>query len=59
MKSLTWDELANIYDKETGQTARIKPMESIYKWAVKRKDLFTVNDDSSLSLKRSNVTKEE
>jgi hypothetical protein len=45
MKDLTWDELAEIYKKETGGTARTKPMDSIFKWAKSRPDIFTYNND--------------
>ena len=41
---LTWDDLADIYHKETGKHARIQPMENIYNWAVERKDLFDTSD---------------
>jgi hypothetical protein len=44
-KDLTWSELANIYDKETGGRARTRPMDLILKWAETRKDLFTFNND--------------
>jgi len=57
-KALTWDDLANIYDKETGGTARIKTMASIAAWAVKRKDLFNVETDGSFTLKVTEVEKE-
>ena len=39
-EAISWEELANIYDKTTGGKARIKPMDSIFKWAESRKDLF-------------------
>ena len=42
-KALTWDELADIYDKKTGGTARIKPMSTIFKWAKKQKKKFKVD----------------
>ena len=39
-KILTWDDLADLYDKRTGGTARIKPLEEVYKWGVKQKDII-------------------
>jgi hypothetical protein len=45
-KDLTWDELADIYGKETGGRARIQPMDKIFKWAESRPDLFTYDNDS-------------
>lgn len=44
--NLTWDEVADIYKKETGCSARIQPMDKIFKWAESRPDLFTYKDDS-------------
>jgi len=49
-KELTWDELADIYGRETGKKARIQPMDEIFEWAEKRTDLFQVNEDGTLSL---------
>lgn len=50
-KPLTWDELATIYNKETGGKARILPMEAIAGWAEARTDLFEVDADDSICLK--------
>ena len=50
-KELTWDEIADFYDKKTGRTARIKPMDIIYEWATEQKEII-VNKDTSLSFKR-------
>ena len=47
--SLSWDELADLYDRRTGGTARIKPLEEVYDWAVKQ-SYIKVNDDTSLSI---------
>ena len=38
MKKLTFDDLANIYDKVTGGTARIKPIDSVLEWAERKKE---------------------
>ena len=38
-KLLTWDELADFYHKKTGRQARIKPMDTIYEWAVKQEEI--------------------
>jgi len=50
-KAITWDELADVYARETGGKARIQPMEKIFDWAVGRKDIFKLNKDGTLSLK--------
>ena len=47
---LTWDQLADIYKKQTGHTARILPMEKIFEWAENRKDLFAVTNEGGLVL---------
>lgn len=49
MKSLTWDDLADLYKERTGGRARIQPMDNIYNWAIKQPDI-KVNEDSSLYL---------
>jgi hypothetical protein len=47
-KPLTWDELANLYDKaNSGQPARTLPMEQVFNWAEKQKDRFWVNPGGS------------
>ena len=47
-KALSWDDLADFYGKKTSGTARIKPLDAVYKWAIKQKEIV-VNSDSSLS----------
>ena len=47
-KEITWDELADIYHRETGGRARTQPMDSIFNWAVSRKDLFRESKDGGL-----------
>ena len=39
MNYLTWDNLADLYDKRTGGCARINTMDSIYEWALKQPDI--------------------
>ena len=56
MEALTWDELADVYKKETGRTARIQPMDTIFEWAERRTDIFLLKDDC-LYLKPNNKTK--
>ena len=41
-QALSWDEIAKIYDKETGGCARIKTMDNVGRWAESRKDLIYV-----------------
>ena len=47
-KRLTWDELAAIYDKQTGGRARTMDMNTIFKWAEKQINKFYVDDDGYL-----------
>lgn len=42
--ALSWDELADIYDKSGGRRgARTLPMETVFKWAERQKDKFYVD----------------
>jgi len=42
-KALTWDNLADIYDKTNhGRKARTLPMDEVFKWAERQKDKFHV-----------------
>jgi len=50
MKYLTYDDLADFYDKKTGGTARIQPVDKIYEWATKQEEI-QINEDTSLSFK--------
>lgn len=51
MKIANWDDLARAYKKRTGKSAYIKPMDKIFDWAVKQKDLFTLNTNGTLTIK--------
>ena len=43
-KALTWDDLANLHDKNNpGQPARTRPMDSVFDWAERQKDKFWVD----------------
>jgi hypothetical protein len=35
MRYLTWDDLAVLYKKETGRSAKILPMDQVFNWAAK------------------------
>lgn len=43
--ALTWDDLAEEYKKVTGQSAKTRPMDSIFEWAEVQKDKFYVNQE--------------
>ena len=45
MKKLTWEDLANEYNKITGGRAFTKPMDTVFEWAEKRTDLFTIDSE--------------
>lgn len=53
MKKLTWDELADIYDKSTGRRARTQLMSNIFRWAEKQTDKFYVDKEGYLYLKEA------
>ncbi len=50
-KEITWDELADVYDKCMGGCkARTLPMNKVFDWAVNRKDIFTKTRSGGLVL---------
>jgi hypothetical protein len=51
---LTYDDLANLYQKHTGKTARIRPIAEVIEWAVvERQDLFETDKDDYIYLRKS------
>lgn len=42
-KALTWDELADEYDKTTGGRARTELMDTIFEWAERQTSKFFVD----------------
>ena len=51
MNEITWEELADIYGRETGKKARIQPMDRIFEGPEERTDLFILNKNGTLSLR--------
>ncbi len=48
-KALTWEELADIYDKSKGgRPARTMRMDTIFAWAERQTDKFSVSSDGTL-----------
>ena len=47
-KQLTWKELADIFDKQTGEHARIQKMDTIFEWAERQTDKFVLDEDGYL-----------
>lgn len=43
--ALTWDQLADIYQKATGKKARVRPMHEVLDWAETRPDLILVDEE--------------
>lgn len=43
--ALTWDDLAEEYKKVTGQSAKTRPMDSIFEWAENQPDKYHVNQE--------------
>ena len=60
-KKLTWDEVADIYDKENKgcRPARTLSMITVQNWALSRVDLFYVNDKDFLCLLNSKDRKDK
>jgi hypothetical protein len=55
-KGLTWDELANLYDKvNTGRPARTLRMDTVFAWAERQPNKFRVAADGSLYLRKAAV----
>jgi hypothetical protein len=48
---LTWEDLADFYKEKTGGTARIQPMDTIYKWATKQKEIKVDKKEGELFFK--------
>ena len=48
MKRLTYEDLGTFYKEKTGWTAKTKPLEYIFEWAVKQEEIQE-NIDGSLS----------
>jgi len=55
-KALTWEELANLFDKGTGRRARTLPMETVFDWAAQQTDKFSVSDDGTIHKIRRSKT---
>lgn len=47
---LTWDEIANLYDKRTGGIARIQSLNNVFDWATNQPDI-EVTEDGCLELR--------
>ncbi len=56
MKRLTWDDLANLYDKANpGRRARTLPMATVAEWAEKQTDRFQINEDNTICLREEST----
>jgi len=53
--AVTWNELANIYDKTHSRPARIHAMEEVFAWAERQTDKFFVDADGYLYLVASDA----
>lgn len=52
MKPLTWNELAEWYDKHIGgRKARTLPFDTVFSACAARKDVFVVLDDGGIAFK--------
>jgi len=41
---LAWDDLADLYGERTGGSARTRPMDDVFAWAVKQDDIEETKD---------------
>jgi hypothetical protein len=56
-KCLTWNELADLYDKMVGDSsrpARTLPMNYVFDWAVRQVKIIKINEDGTISLIEKN-----
>lgn len=53
MKKLTWNQLADLYDEKnnSGRKARTLKMNTVFAWAERQKELFTVDSEGYIYLK--------
>ena len=52
MKKLTWEDLADIYNNfHQGRKAFTLPMDTVFDWAEKRTDLFTLDSEYRQGIK--------
>lgn len=45
--TMTWDEVAVLYKSRTGRSARIRPLNAIFEWALGQDDIEE-NEDGEL-----------
>jgi len=45
---LSWDELADLYDKRTGGAARTRPMKEVFEWGKRQDDLIVHPEDGTI-----------
>lgn len=51
-KILTYDDLADFYKNKTGRSAKIMPMNTVYEWATKQKEIKVIDEEGRLSFKK-------
>ena len=49
-EALTWDELADIYDRITGGHARTLEMDQVFEWFKAQKHKFFVSKDDTIHM---------
>ena len=50
-EALSWDELADIYDKgNSGRKARTLPMDTVFEWVEGKRDKFKVKEGGTIHL---------
>ena len=48
-KALTWDDLADAYDKtHSGRKARTLPMDTVLKWAECQTDKYKISNEGTI-----------
>lgn len=51
-KLMTWNDLADFYHKKTGGTARTRPMDQVYDWAVEQEEIEETEEGLILKTER-------
>jgi len=49
--ALTWEDLADMYKKATGSSAKVRPMDEIFEWAEKQPGVVLNERDGTLHKK--------
>jgi len=59
-KALTWNELAEIYNKcHAGRSAKTLPMQTVFEWAMRQENIFYNEEEETLHLVEETLVQTE